>query len=630
MKNNHRSAIEVGKVDPIPIVAVMTVVLSVSLLTSSYGNGQALSINVGIINYTGNQGHGLSPFENSLSIVWQDNTTGNNEIYLKKSTDGGVTFGNATKLSESPGSSESPQIESEGNSTFVVWQDNTTGNNEIYLKKSTDGSVTFGNAKKLSERPGSSESPQIESEGNSTFVVWQDNTTGNNEIYLKKSTDGGVTFYEPKQPPKINTQYPGGPVVSDPNLKVEIVTRGINFPTHMAFLGNNDLLVLEKNNGTVKRIVDGRIQNASLLDVAVANGVERGMLGIDVKKTRDGPTFVFLYFTESLRDGDDVSSGKVPLGNRLYRYELVNNRLVNPKLLLDLPSTPGSAHNGGKVIVGPDGNVYLSIGDLDRSNAKNASSIITKAQNHVESQDADGRAGILRVTVDGQPVNGGILGKTGVLNKYFAYGIRNSFGMDFDPLTGKLWDTENGPEYGDEINLVESGFNSGWNKVQGIWEPNENSFGPIKSNFTDLFDFNGTGHYHPPVLSWYQPPPGLTAIKFLNSAKMGQQNANDLFVGDFHNGNIYHFKLNANRTGLELESVLGDKVASNLNETGNVTFARGFGGITDMQVGPDGYLYVLSLYKSADDCTTSHHSSKPCISYNNPLEGTVFRIRPKA
>src|SRR6266540_4078099 len=544
MKNNHRSAIEVGKVDPIPIVAVMTVVLSVSLLTSSYGNGQALSINVGIINYTGNQGHGLSPFENSLSIVWQDNTTGNNEIYLKKSTDGGVTFGNATKLSESPGSSESPQIESEGNSTFVVWQDNTTGNNEIYLKKSTDGGVTFvgrkkltkntgssespqiesegnstfvvwqdnttgnneiylrksantgftfGNKKMLSQSPGSSESPQIESEGNSTFVVWQDNTTGNNEIYLKKSTDGGVTFvsrkklnnntgssespqiesegnstfvvwqdnttgnneiylkkstdggvtfYEPKQPPKINTQYPGGPVVSDPNLKVEIVTRGINFPTHMAFLGNNDLLVLEKNNGTVKRIVDGRIQNASLLDVAVANGVERGMLGIDVKKTRDGPTFVFLYFTESLRDGDDVSSGKVPLGNRLYRYELVNNRLVNPKLLLDLPSTPGSAHNGGKVIVGPDGNVYLSIGDLDRSNAKNASSIITKAQNHVESQDADGRAGILRVTVDGQPVNGGILGKTGVLNKYFAYGIRNSFGMDFDPLTGKLWDTE--------------------------------------------------------------------------------------------------------------------------------------------------------------------------------------------
>ena len=55
----------------------------------------------------------------------------------------------------------------------------------------------------------------------------------------------------------------------------------------------------------------------------------------------------------------------------------------------------------------------------------------------------------------------GILGNTYPLNLYYAYGIRNSFGMDFDPVTGKLWDTENGPDYGDEINLVEPGFNSG-------------------------------------------------------------------------------------------------------------------------------------------------------------------------
>ena len=83
----------------------------------------------------------------------------------------------------------------------------------------------------------------------------------------------------------------------------------------------------------------------------------------------------------------------------------------------------------------------------------------------------DGRSGILRITQDGKAVGDGILGLIDPLNIYYAYGIRNSFGIDFDPVTGNLWDTENGPEYGDEINLVKPGFNSGWMVVQGIWRP---------------------------------------------------------------------------------------------------------------------------------------------------------------
>ena len=107
------------------------------------------------------------------------------------------------------GDSQFPQIVSEGNKTFVVWQDNTTGNNEIYLKRSTDGGIRFSAKKNISNNAGDSQFPQIVSEGNKTFVVWQDNTTGNNEIYLKRNTDGGVSFYDPKKPPRINTQYPG-------------------------------------------------------------------------------------------------------------------------------------------------------------------------------------------------------------------------------------------------------------------------------------------------------------------------------------------------------------------------------------------------------------------------------------
>jgi aldose sugar dehydrogenase len=84
----------------------------------------------------------------------------------------------------------------------------------------------------------------------------------------------------------------------------------------------------------------------------------------------------------------------------------------------------------------------------------------------------DGRAGILWLTQDGYPVIGnngreGILGNEYPFNLYYAYGIRNSFGIDFDPVTGKLWDTENGPQFDDEINVVEPGFNSGAERVYG-------------------------------------------------------------------------------------------------------------------------------------------------------------------
>src|SRR6476660_350690 len=356
----------------------------------TFGNATNLSDNVG-----NSQSPQIQALGNMTFVVWQDNSTGNDEIYLRKSSDGGITFGNATNLSDNVGNSQSPQIRALGNITFVVWQDNSTGNDEIYLRKSSDGGITYGGKKNLSDNVGNSQSPQIQALGNMTYVVWQDNSTGNDEIYLRKSSSAGTNFYDPKYPPGLNTQYVGGPVATDPNLKVELVATGMNFPTHMAFLPNDDILVLEKNKGTVKRVTDGSILNSSLLDVSVANGVERGMLGIAAKETRNGPPRVFLYFTESINDGDDVTEGKKPLGNRLYRYDLINNKLVNPKLLLELPSTPDSAHNGGKILVSPEGYVYLTIGELNRSNAKNSNSTITKAQNHAEGIEADGRAGIL-------------------------------------------------------------------------------------------------------------------------------------------------------------------------------------------------------------------------------------------
>ena len=386
------------------------------------------------------------------------------------------------------------------------------------------------------------------------------------------------------------------PIVYDPNLKVELVSKGLEAPVSIAFLGPDDILLLQKDNGTVVRIVNGSMLSKPLLKVNVATQAERGLLGIaatnSYNNSKNGSaTYVFLYHTQSGggKTGDDINDRIKPLGNLLYRYELVNNKLINPKLLLNLPAKPGPFHNGGKVIIGYDNNLYLAIGDVFGNG--------TKVQNFENGTDPDGRGGILRITQDGKLVGKGILGDKFPLNLYYAYGIRNSFGIAFDPLTKKLWDTENGPRYGDEINLVEPGFNSGWMRVQGLWEPNDEEAGPLVLNPNNLVDFNGKGEYSAPELTWMHNV-GPTALAFLNSTKLGKQYENDMFVGDFNTGSVYHFKLNKNRTALLLNgSLLADRIVDKPKEIQRHIIATGFGGITDIKVGPDGYLYVISMDK---------------------------------
>jgi glucose/arabinose dehydrogenase len=230
------------------------------------------------------------------------------------------------------------------------------------------------------------------------------------------------------------------------------------------------------------------------------------------------------------------------------------------------------------------------VGDVDGSR--------TYTQNVGNGPPSDGTSVIYRITQDGKPVDNGILGTTSPVNKYYAYGIRNSFGMDFDPLTKKLWDTENGPGFGDEINLVEPRFNSGWVKVQGIWIPQTYFGGPVASTPPEgLVDFGGKGKYSP-EFTWKQTI-GVTALKFVNSDKLGKQYQNTIFVGDINNGNIYHFHLNKNRTSLLLNGSLADRIADTEEERNKVVFANGFAGITDIEVGPyDGYLYIVTFHKT--------------------------------
>jgi glucose/arabinose dehydrogenase len=356
------------------------------------------------------------------------------------------------------------------------------------------------------------------------------------------------------------------------------------------FLGPDDILVTEKDKGTVQRLVNRTLLSEPVLDVPVATISSRGLLGIAIERETNSssPRNVYLYFTESATgsDGDDSleANGTEPLGNRLYKYQWKNETLSNPTLLLDLPVgvKTGVQHNGGIIRIGPDGNVYLVVGDLHEHR--------TKAQNLRGGPPPDGTSAIYRISKNGSALPDNPLGAKGShSDKYYAYGIRNGFGLDFDPITGNLWDTENGPHYGDEINLVKPGFNSGWKRQMAF------TIDPYyPDQFVDIGSEGKHGNYSDPEFVWDYPI-GVTALTFLNSSSLGKQYSNDMFVGDVNYGNIYDFDLIKNRTGLQIYTPLADRTAQNQTEMERVIFGQGFGRISDIKQGPDGYLYVLDI-----------------------------------
>ena len=138
---------------------------------------------------------------------------------------------------------------------------------------------------------------------------------------------------------------------------------------------------------------------------------------------------------------------------------------------------------------------------------------------------------------------------------------------------------------------------------QGIFPPYKGYLGiykKIQSGTTStypegLLDFGGKGKYSDPEFTW-NITVGVTALKFFDSDKLGRKYENDLFVGDYSHGRIYHFDLNSDRTKLQLNGSLANKIASSSEgkDIGQIIFGEGFDAVTDLEVGPDGYLYVVS------------------------------------
>jgi len=338
----------------------------------------------------------------------------------------------------------------------------------------------------------------------------------------------------------------GEPSIKDQDLIVEKVVSNICCrPTTMAFV-DDDMLILEQENGKVRLVRDGIMRAEPILDLNVRGIAEQGLLGITTVDHK-----VYLYFTESTHDSGEA------IANRIYRYDWTGQELTNQVLVKELPGKQ-YYHNGGAMVAGLDGAVYAVIGD-------------------------QGTYGVLQ--------NRGIGGKndTSVIlsvvqaGPYYGMGVRNGFGLAIDTVTGNLWDTENGDDDFDEINFVSPNFNSGWDVIMGPATDTELSRLPGYDGYV----------YSDPEFSW-QKTVAPTAISFVDSKPL-EKYKNSVFVGDCINGNLYRFELNQDRTGFVFnDPALADNVVNTGESLEEITFGTGFDCITDIEVGPDGLMYIVS------------------------------------
>jgi glucose/arabinose dehydrogenase len=454
------------------------------------------------------------------------------------------------------------------------------------------------------------------------------------------------------------------PSLVDPNLAVRTVASGLETPTTMAFLGPADLLVLEKSTGRVRRVVGGAVQS-TVLDLAVNSASERGLLGIALHPDFPTNPGVYLYWTQSSTGSDSGVLAEVPLlGNRVDRFVWDGSALTFDRNLIQLRAFQDDAgqpmrgnHNGGVLKFGPDGKLYIVIGDNGRRGQMQnltcgptpicPGPIVPDDQfGGPEPDNAHLTGVILRLNDDGSTpsdnpffaagaVRGGEVGAN--IQKVFAYGIRNSFGMDFDPVSGRLWLEENGDDSFSQLRRIDPGQNSGWVQIRGPvariaeyktietspgtdpclmtpffglqqvrWSPTLIADTPDEA-LSRLFMLPGA-HYRDPEFSWkFEVAPA--GIGFLRGRALGPQYANDLFMGGartfLEGGHLFRFNLTGNRRKIGVDDPrLEDRVADNqckfdITESESLLFGRNFGIATDIQTGPNGNLFVVSLSDGA-------------------------------
>jgi aldose sugar dehydrogenase len=335
------------------------------------------------------------------------------------------------------------------------------------------------------------------------------------------------------------------------------------------------------------------------------------------------------------------------LANRLDRFVWNGSTLTFDRNLIRFRAFQADAgqplrgnHDGGVVRFGPDGKVYVIVGDTGRRGQMQnlefgpfGPGIPDDQFGGPEPDDAHFTGVIVRLNDDGTTptdnpfydAGAAIGGQAGAnIQKIYAYGIRNSYGMNFDPISGTLWENENGDDSFSELNHVEPGMNSGWVQIMGPssrvaqfkeietspqffglqqirWPPTNIADTPAEA-LSRLFMLPGA-HFSDPEFSWkFEVAPA--ALGFVSGRALGPQYNGDLFMGgarDFlFSGHIFRFQVTGNRRQVGVDDPrIEDRVADNLGkfeatESESLVWGQNFGLTTDILQGPNGNLFVLS------------------------------------
>jgi glucose/arabinose dehydrogenase len=290
-------------------------------------------------------------------------------------------------------------------------------------------------------------------------------------------------------------------------IAVRRVKGGLDNPAAFTFLPGGFIVYLERSTGQVRLLNPTTGGHRLLFDIAGVNGSgERGALGVAVHPQWPAQPFIYAYVTRS-------SGGA--LRNQIVRIKVQGGVGVGIRVLLSTPASASPYHNGGRIAFGPGGMLFAIVGD-------------GHTPGNAQDLTRNLRGKMLRIRPDGGiPADNPIIG--GRRTHVFAYGIRNSFGFTFDPIGGRLWETENGPACNDEINLVVRRGNYAWGPHESC--PNTNRDGPRPRRLPK---------------AKFASPIGITGAAFCDGCGLGFQG--DLFFGACCDGGILRRgRLNAAR-----------------------------------------------------------------------------------
>jgi glucose/arabinose dehydrogenase len=314
-----------------------------------------------------------------------------------------------------------------------------------------------------------------------------------------------------------------------------------NFPVALAFAPDGRLFYTEKHNGAIRVVSpDGVLQDEPVLQLPTSGLLERGMIGIAFDPDYETNQYMWVFHTAR---GSDTTYP----ANNVVRFREVDGLGIEPMVMLSVPVTNDSAiHNGGNLRFDEQGFLIVSLGDYnDPANAQNLDVPQGKLLRFEVSGDE-----LLPAPDNPFPDN-----------STYAYGLRNPFDFAFDPISGQVFLTENGPECDDEINRVVPGKNYGW-------RPDYQCVG------TDMLDLED---YVPPLLS-FNPSQAPTGITFYNHEAIPEWNG-DLFYCTFLGGVLHRVVLNEARDAIvQVEDL--DMQGSDCR--------------IDVEVGPDGAIYFTS------------------------------------